>query len=68
MCNSSCSRRPSEPPASVAFLAPLDPLVWDRDFLRALFDFDYVWEVYVPERKRALRPGPLPPPPDHRAV
>jgi uncharacterized protein YcaQ len=36
----------------VAFLAPLDPLAWDRDLLRRLFDFDYVWEVYVPERKR----------------
>src|SRR5205823_2103139 len=35
-----------------AFLAPLDPLVWDRDLLRRLFDFDYIWEVYVPERKR----------------
>ena len=32
--------------------APLDPLVWDRDFLRALWDFDYLWEVYVPEPKR----------------
>lgn len=36
----------------VAFLAPLDPFVWDRDFLRALFEFDYVWEVYVPPAKR----------------
>jgi uncharacterized protein YcaQ len=36
----------------VTFLAPLDPLVWDRDLLRQLFDFDYVWEVYVPEAKR----------------
>jgi uncharacterized protein YcaQ len=35
-----------------AFLAPLDPLCWDRDLLRRLFDFDYVWEVYVPEAKR----------------
>ena len=43
---------PPEPPASVAFLAPLDSLVWDRDLLRALFDFDYIWEVYIPERKR----------------
>ncbi len=43
---------PPEPPPSVAFLAPLDPLVWDRDLLRRLFDFDYVWEVYVPEPKR----------------
>jgi uncharacterized protein YcaQ len=36
----------------VAFLAPLDPLCWDRDLLRRLFDFDYIWEVYVPEPKR----------------
>jgi uncharacterized protein YcaQ len=38
--------------ASVAFLAPLDPLAWDRDLLRRLFGFDYVWEVYVPAAKR----------------
>jgi uncharacterized protein YcaQ len=38
--------------AGVAFLAPLDPLVWDRDFLRSLYDFDYVWEVYVPAARR----------------
>ena len=36
----------------VAFLAPLDPLVWDRDFLRRCYDFDYVWEVYVPAARR----------------
>jgi uncharacterized protein YcaQ len=36
----------------VAFLAPLDPLCWDRDLLRRLFDFDYLWEVYVPAAKR----------------
>ena len=36
----------------VAFLAPLDPFVWDRDFLRALYGFDYVWEVYVPAARR----------------
>jgi uncharacterized protein YcaQ len=36
----------------VAFLAPLDPLCWDRDLLRRLFDFDYIWEVYVPAPKR----------------
>jgi hypothetical protein len=37
---------------SVAFLAPLDPFCWDRDLLRRLFAFDYLWEVYVPEPKR----------------
>jgi len=36
----------------VAFLAALDPLVWDRAFLRELYDFDYIWEVYVPAAKR----------------
>jgi len=39
-------------PPSASFLAPLDPLIWDRDLLRQLFDFDYIWEVYVPEAKR----------------
>jgi len=38
--------------ASVVFLAPLDPLAWDRNLMRDLFDFDYVWEVYVPQHKR----------------
>jgi uncharacterized protein len=38
--------------AGVAFLAPLDPFVWDRDLLRRLFGFDYLWEVYVPAAKR----------------
>jgi uncharacterized protein YcaQ len=26
--------------------------MWDRDLLRPLYGFDYVWEVYVPEAKR----------------
>jgi uncharacterized protein YcaQ len=38
--------------AGVAFLAPLDPLAWDRDLLRSLFGFDYTWEVYTPQAKR----------------
>jgi uncharacterized protein YcaQ len=40
------------PPPAVAFLAPLDPFVWDRGLLRDLFGFDYLWEVYVPAAKR----------------
>lgn len=44
--------RPPEPPPSVAFLPPFDPLVWDRGLLGSLFDFDYVWELFVPSAKR----------------
>lgn len=40
-------------PDEVSFLAPLDPLVWDRDLLGSLFNFAYTWEVYTPEAKRA---------------
>ncbi|HYN70348.1 MAG TPA: crosslink repair DNA glycosylase YcaQ family protein [Candidatus Eisenbacteria bacterium] len=45
-------RPPGAREPGVAFLAALDPLVWDRELLRRLFDFDYIWEVYVPEAKR----------------
>ena len=43
---------PPEPPPSVAFLPPFDPLVWDRVLLGSLFHFDYVWELFVPPAKR----------------
>jgi uncharacterized protein len=44
--------RPPEPPASVAFLPPFDPVVWDRPLLGSLFGFDYVWELFHPPAKR----------------
>jgi len=37
---------------AVTFLAPLDPMIWDRRLLRDLFGFDYIWEVYIPASKR----------------
>jgi uncharacterized protein len=43
---------PPEPPPSVAFLPPFDPLIWDRGLLGSLFDFDYVWELFFPPEKR----------------
>jgi uncharacterized protein len=43
---------PSEPPPSVAFLSPFDPLVWDRALLGSLFEFDYVWDLFFPPAKR----------------
>ena len=36
----------------VRFLAPLDPLLWDRAAVAEWFGFDYVWEVYKPEKER----------------
>jgi uncharacterized protein YcaQ len=44
--------RPAGRDPGVAFVAPLDPLVWDRALLGPLFDFEYVWEVYVPAARR----------------
>jgi uncharacterized protein YcaQ len=43
---------PPEPPATVAFLPPFDPLVWDRALLGSLFEFDYVWELFHPPARR----------------
>jgi uncharacterized protein YcaQ len=43
---------PPQPPPSVAFLPPFDPLVWDRALLGSLFEFDYVWELFHPPAKR----------------
>jgi uncharacterized protein YcaQ len=37
---------------AVAFVAPLDPLMWDRRLVKSVFAFEYLWEVYVPAPKR----------------
>ena len=43
---------PPNPPPSVAFVPPFDPIVWERRLLGSLFDFEYVWELFVPPAKR----------------
>ena len=40
------------PRARAAIIAALDNLMWDRDLMRWVFDFDYIWEVYKPADKR----------------
>ena len=34
------------------FLAPLDPMLWDRNLIEALWDYRYSWEIYTPACKR----------------
>ena len=34
------------------FLAPLDPMLWDKALIAALWDFRYSWEIYTPVDKR----------------
>ena len=34
------------------FLAPLDPMLWDRKLIEALWDYQYSWEIYTPVSKR----------------
>ena len=41
-----------EKPHEAAIVAPLDNLMWDRNLLSELFEFDYKWEVYTPVKKR----------------
>ncbi|MBF4691814.1 winged helix-turn-helix domain-containing protein [Fusibacter ferrireducens] len=36
----------------VSFLAPLDNLLWDRNLIKALFNFEYKWEIYTPSTDR----------------
>ncbi|MGM0509739.1 MAG: DNA glycosylase AlkZ-like family protein [Thermoplasmatota archaeon] len=44
------------PPGSgssyVRFLAPLDPMLWNRELFAAVFGKEYVWEVYKPKEDR----------------
>ncbi len=35
-------------PKRLEFIAPLDNLLWDRKLIKALFNFDYKWEIYTP--------------------
>lgn len=38
--------------ARLEFLAPMDPMLWDRKLIEALWGFRYSWEIYTPIPKR----------------
>ncbi|WP_216210972.1 DNA glycosylase AlkZ-like family protein [Amycolatopsis aidingensis] len=44
----------AEPPARVRFLAPFDPVVWDRKRFGHIWGWDYRFEAYTPAAKRVL--------------
>ncbi len=46
--------------ARMAFLAPLDPLFWDKALVESLWDFRYAWEIYTPADKRKYGSYTLP--------
>ena len=45
-------RRLTDAPREVRFLAPFDPIVWDRQRFEHIWGWPYRFEAYVPERNR----------------
>ncbi|WP_257351039.1 winged helix-turn-helix domain-containing protein [Pseudalkalibacillus decolorationis] len=44
----------------IIFLPPLDNLLWRRERISDLFEFDYKWEIYTPQAKRKYGPYTMP--------
>ena len=38
--------------ARLEFLAPLDPMLWDRRLIESVWNYRYSWEIYTPAVKR----------------
>ena len=34
------------------FIAALDNMMWDRNLIKAIWNFDYKWEIYTPAAQR----------------
>jgi uncharacterized protein YcaQ len=46
--------RSSRPSKKAVFLPPLDNLLWDRQMIKDIFNFDYKWEAYTPKQDRVF--------------
>lgn len=46
--------------ARLELIAPIDSFIWDRKMIKALFDFDYKWEIYIPQSRRKYSGYTLP--------
>lgn len=42
----------TKPDNRVRFMAPLDNMLFNRELIKDIFDFEYRWEVYAPKNKR----------------
>ncbi len=45
-------RTKRSPKSRAALIGALDNALWDRNLLRWIFEFEYVWEVYKPVKQR----------------
>ena len=45
-------RKEADEQERTEFLAPLDPMLWDRNLIEAIWDYQYSWEIYTPAVKR----------------
>ena len=39
-------------PSRCEFIAALDNMMWDRNLIKAIWNFDYKWEIYTPAAQR----------------
>ena len=56
----SSKQEPCSLESTITFLPPLDNLLWSRERIKDLFDFDYKWEIYTPRVKRKYGPYAMP--------
>ena len=56
----STKQEPRSLESTITFLPPLDNLLWSRERIKDLFDFDYKWEIYTTRVKRKYGPYAMP--------